>query len=651
MKKFVLLTVTVLFLFSSCKKNPNLENALQFAGDNRPELEKVLQLYRKNPADSLKYKAAVFLIENMPYYRFYKNDKLAVYHKELYQTAIKNNCSGEEAVKILERKYGKLNPGEFETLYDAQVITADYLIRNIEQSFKVWHKQAWGKQITFDDFCEQILPYRIKDEPLDDWRETYYNRFQPLLDSLLENKNDPVEAIQVLWNELHSMKWVNLEKKPIGYSYPGALNLLNNSRIGDCYECANLAVYAMRALGIPGGLESYLQHPYGRGHHLWNFVTDTLGNNWEFSINGNKPRLPRRIKPHVGKVYQTCFSSQKESLPVVTNGKKDLPRFLNNAFIRDISDTYLNEASIYVKTSRWKRKDKILYLCTFSYKHWEPVAWTTWKDGGFTFDYIEKEMLYLPAYYKDGKIIPASTPCYVNYYGILTFFQSPDKSRKQNLLASRKFPARNSWHDYNKRTIGGKFQVSNDSTFADAVTLSTLTKESDMLWTSIDLPEKPQYRYFRYLSGDNGFCNMAEIQLFSSGGQALKGNIIGTEGSYYNRQNNRKEAAFDGDPLTFYDALERSGAWTGLDFGTPQSIEKINYVFRNDDNNIRLGDDYELFYWDDKWYSLGRQIANRGVLEFENAPVGALFWLHNHTRGREEVPFFYVDGEQVFWEK
>jgi hypothetical protein len=43
-----------------------MEAVLKRAGGNRPELEKVLQHYSVNPGDSLKYKAAVFLIENMP---------------------------------------------------------------------------------------------------------------------------------------------------------------------------------------------------------------------------------------------------------------------------------------------------------------------------------------------------------------------------------------------------------------------------------------------------------------------------------------------------------------------------------------------------------------------------------------------------------
>ena len=56
-----------LFLFTllhSCREaNSQLEQALKLAGDNKPELQKVLKHYSD---DSLKREATIFLIENMP---------------------------------------------------------------------------------------------------------------------------------------------------------------------------------------------------------------------------------------------------------------------------------------------------------------------------------------------------------------------------------------------------------------------------------------------------------------------------------------------------------------------------------------------------------------------------------------------------------
>lgn len=76
--------------FASCGRNERLEYALDFAGSNRAELEKVLEHY----ADSgLKYKAACFLIENMPRYYAYEGEKLdslrevqaGIYYKKIFE--------------------------------------------------------------------------------------------------------------------------------------------------------------------------------------------------------------------------------------------------------------------------------------------------------------------------------------------------------------------------------------------------------------------------------------------------------------------------------------------------------------------------------------------------------------------------------------
>ena len=54
-----------LCLLVACQKSDRLQVALTHAGENRMELEKVLHYYED---DTLKLRAAKFLIENMPYH-------------------------------------------------------------------------------------------------------------------------------------------------------------------------------------------------------------------------------------------------------------------------------------------------------------------------------------------------------------------------------------------------------------------------------------------------------------------------------------------------------------------------------------------------------------------------------------------------------
>lgn len=79
------------------------------------------------------------------------------------------------------------------------------------------------------------------------------------------------------------------------------------------------------------------------------------------------------------------------------------------------------------------------------------------------------------------------------------------------------------------------------------------------------------------------------------------------------------------------------------DFGT------IGYMTRNDDNNIRIGDTYELFYWDMDWVSLGKQIADDFNLTFHHVPQNALLLLRDLTRGTDERIFLYKDTKQLWY--
>ena len=78
--KYIILFLAIL----SCQpKNEALETALKLAGNNRGELEKILEHYSQDPADSLKLKAAKFLIENMPGHYTLEGDLINEYRAKI----------------------------------------------------------------------------------------------------------------------------------------------------------------------------------------------------------------------------------------------------------------------------------------------------------------------------------------------------------------------------------------------------------------------------------------------------------------------------------------------------------------------------------------------------------------------------------------
>mgnify|MGYP000879838003 FL=1 len=105
----------------------------------------------------------------------------------------------------------------------------------------------------------------------------------------------------------------------------------------------------------------------------------------------------------------------------------------------------------------------------------------------------------------------------------------------------------------------------------------------------------------------------------------------------------------DGDVLTYY-LPKKGGASMVIDFGKEICFNELMYMPRNDDNFVRIGDVYELFYHGGKdgWISLGQKKATDTFLVYDNMPRGALFYLHDITRGKEEQVFRIENGKQVF---
>ena len=152
--KFVLFFFPFLFFFSCSKERNLLEEALVQAGENRAELEKVLLCYSRSPEDSLKYRAACFLIEHMPQYYYYEGELLDSYSEYYRLLYTEKKTKPQVLLDSLDRKYGGFVLEALEKKYDIQEIDSAYLCDNIEWSFKVWQEQPWSRHVTFDDFCE-----------------------------------------------------------------------------------------------------------------------------------------------------------------------------------------------------------------------------------------------------------------------------------------------------------------------------------------------------------------------------------------------------------------------------------------------------------------------------------------------------------------
>jgi len=74
-----------------------------------------------------------------------------------------------------------------------------------------------------------------------------------------------------------------------------------------------------------------------------------------------------------------------------------------------------------------------------------------------------------------------------------------------------------------------------------------------------------------------------------------------------------------------------------------QATENKEIIFLDKDA------EYELFYWNDEWISLGEKTCEGKPLLFEDIPSKCLYWLVMKDSRKEERIFTYENGNQVWW--
>ena len=630
-----------------CSRYPaGVEEALKVAGKNRAELEKVLKYYRQQPADSLKYRAACFLIENMPEHFYYRSEKIDTF-KTANRLAERNQTGLPEALAELVKHYGPLPQDEPEKVCDIQVISFDFLVRHIDLAFRAWHEMPYGRHYGFDEFCEYVLPYRVRGEQLEDWRELFWHTFKPLVDTVA-HPEDPVYVAKAINDYLiaRDFNFYFSDNVPS----MGPVTLLNDP-FGTCQEMTSLTVYALRSMGIPCGIDMMVQRPDMEGTHFWNFLIDTTHQSVPFA--GLEEAPIRGVAPNfkLGKVYREYYSVQKDGLPFTAADKVPVPATLANLFIKDISSIYMENNSIDIETRKITTaytEEAYYFLSVFNIQGWTPVDWTVSSSHKVTFRNVGNNSVYIVLTYDGIQYMPVSYPFIVR--DNRADFIKPDYNRLTDMHISRKYYMKEVAYTRMKGMIGGVFQGANREDFSDAVRLWCITDYPRFSFQYVDLPVTGKsYRYFRYVAPLGTKGNVAEIEAFDRAGNRIESErIFGTKGNNWSAL----EYIYDGDPLSYYEAEEEAmPVWVAIDFGEPREIAGLRYFCRNDDNTVREGDVYELFYCDDRgWQSLGRRTGDRThAFEFRNVPSNALYRLRDYTRGKEERIFTYEDGVQRWW--
>ncbi len=647
---FILLVIALTIIFPSCgKKNRALEEALSFAGDNRPELEKVLDYYSMHKQDSLKLKAARFLIENMPGHCSYSGEQISAYYAAI-DTILKSDRDPASKMQLVNQIAGIFPDAKKEIKEDIKIITAAYLIKNIDTAFDLWKNDKLTAYLSFNDFCEYLLPYKCAElQPLDYWRDTLSSKFNKrILNDAINDEN--------YHSPYYRAYWVNAEiredVKPIilpelnefkgGKFYSSAS--MYRMPFGDCFDYSVLAVSVLRSHGIPAALDYIPQ--WGRGYlrHSWfSFVNDNgmfMSSPWGVDSNPGDIFHPWAI---LSKIFRYSYAPDERRKRYHEEVKYRIANHFS-IFNHDVTGEYLATSNLSIPVQTDQLKDKYVYIAVFNGREWNVVDFGPVKNKKAWFGQMGRGTVYLVLGHDGNGLIPVSDPFILHKNGSLHYCRA-DRSDVGQVTLTRKYPVSAFVALVESRLVGGKIQASHRKDFSECETFYAIDSVlfPDLVSLNCDTP----YRYWRYLSPDGSGGNISEVQFYEKGKDGIaKGRVIGSEGS----PGWSKENVFDENWLTSFDSVEPDGNWMGLEFDEPVCIDRVRCAPRTDDNLIHSGDEYELKYWDaGQWVSLGARVATEKVLKYDGVPRNALLWLSNITHGRQECLFTYEEGRQVWW--
>ena len=410
MNKFYLLInfIFIVFLSINAQNIEKLNIVFDEAGENKIELNKVIAHYSLQEKDSLKLKASYFLIENMKGHS-YSIAKLIDSTENIVNFNVLDYTNYKEMVAAwdeIETTIGEIHFKRDTIIYDSQIITAEFLISNIDNAFDAW-KKPWSKNLKFIDFCEYILPYRGSNEPLEDWRTYFLEEFKWLEDSLID-KTNPIEVVNIINSRLKS--WYSFDSRM--YRHPTDLGLkeMLDTKVGRCEDMTNLAIYAMRANGVPVMVDYVTHWPNTGNNHAWNSTFDKNGNTVIFmGVEQNVGKY--KLNNKKAKVFRKTYSIQENSLAKIKQEYEKVPAWLRSSHFKDVSAEYLDENILKIDIIN-EKPDSIhfAYLCVFNSGNWKATTWGKIVENTVTFSNVGTELVYMVSYYKNDSLIPASYP-------------------------------------------------------------------------------------------------------------------------------------------------------------------------------------------------------------------------------------------------
>lgn len=310
-------------------------------------------------------------------------------------------------VDSIEASIGILDYKKDNRFDDTRLISADYLITQIEQAFVAWREDSWSTAYSFEDFCRYILPYRGSNEPLEEWRPFFRDRYSDLANKMT-NRTDPIEAAKLINKDIRS--WFTFDPRFYFHPTDQGLAEMRQTGLGRCEDMTNVTIYGMRAMGIAVTSDYTPAWATSGNNHAWNAIVTPDGKVTPF-MGAEADPGSYELAHRPAKVYRKMFDSQPGNLIFQERKQDVVPRWLGRKSYVDVTADYVpvTDAKVTFDNTVPDSVD-IAYLCVFNSGEWRPIHWGRIESDTAIFTDMATDIVYLPALYLNKEIVGIGDP-------------------------------------------------------------------------------------------------------------------------------------------------------------------------------------------------------------------------------------------------
>ncbi len=523
---WILLSISAAVLISACMHDDSA-------------FERTVSYYKQS-GDYQKVLAAEFLCDNAQWHYGIGRHMSRQLNKS-YQDFMSRPEANKDSVFQSYLDQHNVYIEESDTIWDIDAVTHDYLKENIDLAFDSWNK-PWSKDVTFEDFCSFILPYRNGDEELSRWRKFFKERYEQ---SIMDSVSDPTSLPQVVD---YLMRRIRQDVE-----YGGSMGIFCSDMLTpddmlqlhwmECLGCAHFTTLAMRACGVPCATIK-INWRFTEIPHYSVLFPKSGSNESPFRLTvGDTLIYMGGAKDSMASYSAWRYSYEaNDELERLSHNTEADTNFLYPITRQDITHIISKTYDISVPVTKETEGHRYAYLCRFNQWRWTPI-----RVGYVEFDSIRFSGATIRQWYRlgvmDGDSIRTFGETFtilgpqvadslknsvadtytIRYYDCsgdsalykLVYNCKDDETRLTRDITTYYWDDKNSWHAIRQKAVlwgfnekTGEYKIFNESMRGKFKPVFHLLQVRLPIWTVFydnEIPRPLGFMYKDYISGEGCF--------------------------------------------------------------------------------------------------------------------------------------------------